>query len=71
VRLNGLTLAEAFVACTANAAAALGQTRAGRIAPGMRADLLLLKTTDWRDVPYIMGETVIDRVMLAGADFIP
>lgn len=70
VRLNGLTLAEAFVACTANAAAALGQTQAGRIAPGMRADLLLLKSTDWRDVPYVMGESVIDRVMLAGADFI-
>jgi len=70
VRLNGLSPAEAFVACTANAAAALGLTQVGRITPGMRADLLLLKSTDWRDVPYTMGESVIDRVMIAGEEFI-
>ena len=42
VRLNGLSPAEALTAATANAAAALGQTDVGRIAPGMCRSLLEL-----------------------------
>ena len=66
VRLNGLTPAEALTACTANAAAALGITDAGRIAPGMAADFLLLRSDDWRDMPYTLGEDVVERVIIAG-----
>ena len=66
VRLNGLTPAEALTATTANAAAALGLSRVGRIAPGMCADFLILRSADWRDLPYTLGDDVVDRVFIAG-----
>ncbi|HYW51737.1 MAG TPA: imidazolonepropionase [Gemmatimonadaceae bacterium] len=68
VRLNGLTPAEALTAATANAAAALGMPDVGRIAPGMRADLLVLRSGDWRDLPYVLGAEMIARVVVAGRD---
>jgi imidazolonepropionase len=66
VRLNGLTPAEALTAATANAAAALGLTRVGRIAPDMCADFVILRSADWRDLPYTLGDDVVDRVFIAG-----
>jgi imidazolonepropionase len=66
VRLNGLTPAEALCACTANAAAALGLTQVGRVAPEMCADFLILRSADWRDLPYTLGDDVIERVFIAG-----
>lgn len=68
VRLNGLTPAEALTASTANAAAALGITDVGRIAPGMAADFLLLRSDDWRDLPYTLGEDAVERVIIAGTE---
>ncbi len=68
VRLNGLTPAEALTAATANAAAALGNERVGRIAPEMCADFLILRSADWRDLPYTLGDDVISRVFIAGSE---
>ncbi len=66
VRLNGLTPAEALCATTANAAAALGLTHVGRIAPEMCADFLILRSADWRDLPYTLGDDAVERVFIAG-----
>ena len=68
VRLNGLSPAEALTACTANAAAALGLPDVGRIAPSMCADLLVLRSADWRDLPYTLGDDVVQRVFIAGTE---
>ncbi len=68
VRLNGLRPDEAVVAGTANAAAALGIGDAGRIEPGMRADFLVLADSDWRVLPYTLGDSPIDRVFVAGQE---
>lgn len=66
VRLNGLTLAEALVAATANAAVAAGRPEAGRLRPGAPADLLVLADADWRVLPYTLGGGVVHRRFLAG-----
>ena len=66
VRLNGMSLAEALSACTANAASALGLTHVGRIAPDMCADFLILRSADWRDLPYTLGDDAVARVFIAG-----
>ena len=51
----GLTPAEALCACTANAAHVLGAEDVGRLAPGYRADVLLLDAPDWRHLAYHLG----------------
>ncbi len=66
VRLNGLSPAEALTAATANAAAALHMADVGRIAPGMSADFLILRSRDWRDLPYTLGDDAVERVIIAG-----
>jgi imidazolonepropionase len=66
VRLNGLTAPEALTASTSNAAAALGLTNIGRLEAGLRADFLVLESPDWRDLPYTMGQTMINQVWIAG-----
>jgi imidazolonepropionase len=68
VRLNRLTPAEALVAATANAAAALGRRDRGRLAVGCRADLLVLDADDWRELPYAIGPPVVARVLAAGRE---
>jgi imidazolonepropionase len=66
VRLNGLTAQEALVAGTANAAAALGLSDAGRLEPGMPADLLVLEGSDWRDLVYTLGADPVREVWIGG-----
>ena len=66
VRLNGLTLAEALTAGTVNAAAALGLADCGRIAPGQRADFLVLAGPDWRDLIYPLGVNPTRETWIAG-----
>ena len=66
VRLNRLTPAEALTAATANAAAALGRGDIGRLRPGTRADLLVLESADWRDLPYTLGASPVERIFIAG-----
>jgi imidazolonepropionase len=51
----GLSPAEALCACTANAAYVLGAEDVGRLAPGYKADVLLLDTPDWRHLAYHLG----------------
>ena len=51
----GLSPAEALNACTANAAYVLGMDDVGRLAPGYRADVLVLDAPDWRHLAYHLG----------------
>lgn len=51
----GLSPAEALTACTANAAHVLGLDDVGRLAPGYRADVLVLDAPDWRHLAYHLG----------------
>jgi len=62
-----LSPAEALSACTVNAAHVLGRAdRVGRLAPGYRADLVLLDAPDWRYLAYHLGGRVVDGVVLGG-----
>ena len=62
-----LAPAEALGACTVNAAHVLGRAdRLGRLAPGFRADLVLLDAPDWRYLAYHLGGDLVARVVLAG-----
>jgi imidazolonepropionase len=59
--------AEALVACTLNAAWALGrQAEVGSLAPGKRADFLLLDGDDYRLIPYRAGHNPVAAVFRAG-----
>ncbi len=66
-RFNGLAPAEAITACTANAAALLGRDDRGYIAPGARADLVLLRHTDERSLAFEFGGNPVDVVVCGGA----
>jgi imidazolonepropionase len=63
-----LSPAEALAACTVNAAHVLGRgDRLGRLAPGYRADLVLLDAPDWRHLAYHLGGDLVADVVLGGA----
>lgn len=66
VRHCGLTPAEAINASTVNAAAVLGLPDRGYIAPGARADLILLRHTDERALAYELGGNPVDCVVVGG-----
>ncbi len=66
VRLNGLTVEEALVAGTINAACALGIKDAGRLEAGCAADFLVLQSSDWRDLIYTLGANPIRDVWIGG-----
>lgn len=66
VRECGLTPAEALGACTVNAAALLGFDDRGFIAPGARADLILLRHTDERALAHEVGGNPVDVVVCGG-----
>jgi imidazolonepropionase len=62
-----LSPAEALAACTVNAAHVLGRAdRLGRLAPGYRADVVLLGAPDWRHLAYHLAGDVVERVVVAG-----
>jgi len=62
-----LSPAESLGACTVNAAHVLGRAdRLGRLAPGFRADIVLLHAPDWRYLAYHLGGDVVSRVVLGG-----
>ena len=50
-----LSPAEALGACTVNAAHVLGLDDVGRLAPGYKADVLVLDAPDWRYLAYHLG----------------
>jgi imidazolonepropionase len=66
VRLNGLTVEEALVAGTVNAACALGIKNAGRLEVGCPADFLVLQSRDWRDLVYTLGTNAVRDVWISG-----
>ena len=57
---------EALAALTTNAARVLGLTDRGRIAPGLRADLLLLDAPDWRHLAYHLAGDLVAFVIRGG-----
>jgi imidazolonepropionase len=64
----GLRHAEAILAVTVNAAAALGMAAdRGQIASGFRADLALCAVSDWREVAYWMGANPVTAVWTGGS----
>ena len=66
VRHLGITAAEAIVSCTRTAADLLGLADRGRIAPGLRADLVLLRHRDERQLGYEFGGNPVDAVWCGG-----
>ena len=58
---------EALSACTVNAAHVLGRAdRAGRLAAGYAADLVLLDAPDWRYLAYHLAGSVVAAVVQGG-----
>ena len=71
VRLNGLTMREALIAGTVNAAHALGLNDAARITIGAPADFVVLESSDWRDLIYTMGANPVREVWCNGNCLVP
>ncbi|MCW5765093.1 MAG: imidazolonepropionase [Phycisphaeraceae bacterium] len=67
VRHLGLSFPEAFAAATVNPAHVLGLRDRGAIAPGLRADLLLLRHTDERALAFEFGASPVDIAICNGA----
>ncbi len=64
----GMRHAEAVVASTVNAAAAVGLAGdRGQIAPGFAADLVACDLWDWREVAYWAGANLVTAVWTAGS----
>ncbi|MEP6812843.1 MAG: imidazolonepropionase [Actinomycetota bacterium] len=62
-----LAPAEALAACTVNAAHVLSRAdRIGRLAPGYRADVVLLDAPDWRYLAYHLGGDLVTEVIVGG-----
>jgi imidazolonepropionase len=57
---------EALAACTVNAAHVLGLHDRGRIAAGLRADLVLIDAPDWRHLAYHLAGDVVHTVVQDG-----
>jgi imidazolonepropionase len=63
----GMVPAETITAITVNGAAAVGEAHTrGQIAPGFRADLVLVAVRDWRELVYWYGDNLVTEVWLAG-----
>jgi imidazolonepropionase len=65
-RLYGMTPYEALVAATANSAWVLGLKDVGRLAPGMRADVLVLDADSFDAVPYRPDHDPVVAVVCGG-----
>jgi len=70
VRKLGLSALEAISATTSSAARLLGLTDRGVIAPGFRADLVLLRHRDPRLLGFEVGGNPVDRVIVGGAEWL-
>jgi imidazolonepropionase len=66
-RYQKLLPAEALQAATINAAVATGAgAEAGSLEPGKRADLLILKSADYRSLAYEFGGNLVEAVVKGG-----
>ncbi|MCU0485237.1 MAG: imidazolonepropionase, partial [Anaerolineales bacterium] len=66
-RYMRLTPAQAIAAATINAAAAIGRAdRIGSLEVGKQADLILLRTPDYRHLGYRFGPNLVERVIKRG-----
>lgn len=66
-RYMGLTQAQAVVAATRNAAFAIGRgAEVGSLAPGYQADVIILDTTDYRQLGYRYGTNLVTTVIKRG-----
>ena len=65
-RHNGLTPAEAIACATATPAELLGLPRRGRVEPGCRADLVLLRDGVERALAFEFGGNPVDLTLCAG-----
>jgi imidazolonepropionase len=64
----GMRHAEAVIASTVNAAAAIGLAAdRGQIAAGFAADLVACDVSDWREVAYWVGANLVTAVWTAGS----
>lgn len=66
VRNLGITAHEAIRACTSSAAELLGLHDRGVLEPGARADVVLLRHTDERQLGYEFGGNPVDLVICNG-----
>ena len=63
----GMTIAEAIVASTINAACAIErQDRIGSLKPGKQADLIVCDVKDYRDLAYYFGRNPVRTVIKRG-----
>ncbi|HET7368190.1 MAG TPA: imidazolonepropionase [Gaiella sp.] len=62
----GLAPEEALGAMTVNAAHVLGLRDRGRLAPGLRGDVVLVDAPDWRHLAYHLAGDVVHTVVRAG-----
>ena len=62
----GLSPEEALGAMTVNASHVLGLADRGRIAPGLRADIVLLDAPDWRHLAYHLAGDLVHTVVREG-----
>lgn len=66
-RYQRLSPAEAMNAATINAAHAVGLgARLGSLEPGKQADVLILRTNDYRHLAYQFGENLVETVVKRG-----
>lgn len=66
VRFCGLTVDEAITAVTINPAMMLGFKDRGVVASGKRADLVLLRHSDYRELAYELGGDPVRAVIVGG-----
>ena len=70
-RYMRLTPAQAIVAATLNAAAAINRAyRIGSLEPGKQADLLILNVSDYRQLGYRFGTNLVRTVIKRGLEII-
>jgi imidazolonepropionase len=69
VSAMGMTLEEALEAVTRGGAAALAlEDEVGRLAPGLRADLAILRVADERELAYHFGVNLVARTFVQGRE---
>jgi imidazolonepropionase len=68
VREMGMSMDEAMLAATAGGARALRRDDVGRLAPGARADAVLLDASSYIDLVYRPGVPLVGTVFVAGRE---